>query len=287
MKRILLTATLLTSVFAFSQSWNLNGNAGTTAGQDFIGTTDNQSLVFKVGNVERMKIFSDVGSIIFGNSSANGTDQGGRLEIGTVSGVGQYSPWAVARDVVVRHRGGSNLEFHMANDNAIDPNPQYDTSTPNSIGITRIRFSDAVHKSSLVIFNTGKVTVGTDQYDNDPDFLFYVKKGIKAAQVKVEVPEQHGWADYVFKKDYQLLTLEEVEKHISDKGHLPNVPSAEEVAKNGINLGEMSSKLLEKIEELTLYTIEQNKEIQQLKKENSNLKKLEERISQLEKTTKP
>ncbi|WP_128414630.1 hypothetical protein [Chryseobacterium sp. Leaf201] len=129
----------------------------------------------------------------------------------------------------------------------------------------------------------GKVTVGTDQYDNDPNYIFYVRKGIKAEQIKVENPAANGWADYVFKKDYKLRTLEEVENHIAEKGHLPNIPSAAEVEKNGINLGEMDAKLLEKIEELTLYSIEQNKQIKQLQEENKVLKSQSEDIIELKK----
>lgn len=65
----------------------------------------------------------------------------------------------------------------------------------------------------------------------------------------------NGWSDFVFKKEYNLPTLEEVEKHIAGKGYLPNIPSEEEVLKDGIYLGEMNSKLLQKIEEMTLYII--------------------------------
>ena len=63
-----------------------------------------------------------------------------------------------------------------------------------------------------------------------------------------------------------MVGLEEVEKHINEKGHLKDIPSAEEVEKNGIELGEMNKLLLQKIEELTLYMIELNKEIDNLKK---------------------
>ena len=70
-----------------------------------------------------------------------------------------------------------------------------------------------------------------------------------------------GLSDFVFKKEYNLPTLEEVEKHIAEKAHLENISSNEEVLKNGINLGEMNAKLLQKIEEMTLYMIEQKKKI--------------------------
>jgi len=275
----LLAATLLFSTFTFAQSWNLTGNSGTIPTNNFIGTTDDQEVVFKTNNIERLRLLagSNGNGISIGSRIAPGAPVGARLEIVSVLCNGCFSTWAVPSDLVIRSVGGSkNMEFHMPNDNAVDPNR--DVTTPNSPGITKIKFSDVVHKSSLVIFNTGKVTVGTDQYDSDPNYIFYVRKGIKAEQVKVENPAANGWADYVFKKDYKLKTLEEVEKHIEQKGHLPNIPSAKEVEKDGINLGEMDAKLLEKIEELTLYSIEQNKK---LKLQSEKVEKLEKLVEKL------
>jgi len=75
-----------------------------------------------------------------------------------------------------------------------------------------------------------------------------------------------GWADYVFLPDYQLPTLQEVERHIREKGHLKDIPSEKEVEKEGVDLGEMNKKLLAKVEELTLYLIEQNKKLEALEK---------------------
>ncbi|WP_420574141.1 hypothetical protein [Kordia sp.] len=114
----------------------------------------------------------------------------------------------------------------------------------------------------------GKTMIG-DFFDFDPctdcdDYNLFVKKGIRTEKVKVELASG-VWADYVFKSDYNLKPLEEVEAFINTNGHLPNVPSATEVEKEGVNLGEMDAKLLEKIEELTLYVIELKKEINELK----------------------
>lgn len=81
-----------------------------------------------------------------------------------------------------------------------------------------------------------------------------------------------NWPDYVFSDDYQLLSLTEVQQHIAEEGHLPNVPSAEEVSEEGYSMGEMDAKLLEKVEELTLYLLEQDKQIKVLKKELESLK---------------
>ncbi|AKK73942.1 hypothetical protein OK18_16200 [Chryseobacterium gallinarum] len=103
-------------------------------------------------------------------------------------------------------------------------------------------------------------------------YKLFVKEGIKTEKIKVEVASANDWADNVFKEDYQLMPLSEVEKHIQNKGHLPNIPSADEVVKNGIDLGDMNSKLLQKIEELTLYQIQMSKDIKELKEENRRLK---------------
>ena len=97
-----------------------------------------------------------------------------------------------------------------------------------------------------------------------------VEGSIGAREVKVEAG---GWSDFVFEDDYELRTLKQVEKHINEEGHLPEIPNANEVAENGINLGEMDAKLLQKIEELTLYLIEQNKKIEQLQKKVHALEK--------------
>ena len=72
------------------------------------------------------------------------------------------------------------------------------------------------------------------------------------------------WADYVFENTYKLPTLTEVEDYIKENGHLKDMPSAAEVEENGIELGEMNKLLLQKIEELTLYTIQLKKDIEEL-----------------------
>ena len=94
-----------------------------------------------------------------------------------------------------------------------------------------------------------------------------VNGSIGAKEVNVEVTS--AWPDYVFKPDYQLSTLEDVKKHIDEKGHLPNIPSAQEVDENGISLGEMNRLLLEKVEELTLYILNQEERIQKLEANQS------------------
>lgn len=118
---------------------------------------------------------------------------------------------------------------------------------------------DANNKSSsLIVSNSGNVGIGTT---NTGTYKLAVDGTIGAREIKVEAT---GWSDFVFEDDYKLKDLEEVESFIKDNKHLPDVPSEKEVLENGIQLGEMDAKLLQKIEELTLYMIEQNKTIKEL-----------------------
>ena len=107
-----------------------------------------------------------------------------------------------------------------------------------------------------------------------------VKGGVLSKEVNVKVEGSESWPDYVFKPNYKRMTLGEVEKFISINGHLPNIPSATEMAKTGNNLGQTDVKLLEKVEELTLYLLDMKKandaqaaELKVLKQQVSKLRK--------------
>ena len=93
----------------------------------------------------------------------------------------------------------------------------------------------------------------------------------EAKEIKVTLTPT---ADFVFEEQYNLPNLQVVEKFIKENKHLPEIASADEMKKEGINLSEMNIKLLQKIEELTLYVIEQNKHMKELKSENQNFKSI-------------
>jgi hypothetical protein len=140
--------------------------------------------------------------------------------------------------------------------------------------IVQANSSDWVKLASNKVKNLNPVIIGDfASTTNFPGaYNLYVKNGILTEEVKIAGVTSNDWADYVFAKNYKLRTLTEVENFVKVNKHLPGVPSAEEVAKDGINVGKMEAKLLEKIEELTLYMIEMKKENNKLK---SRLKKLE------------
>jgi hypothetical protein len=96
-----------------------------------------------------------------------------------------------------------------------------------------------------------------------PQTALDVAGTIRAKEVKVEL---FSGCDFVFEKDYKLMNLNDLEKFVTTKQHLPEIASEKEMIENGLNMKEFQMKLLQKIEELTLYTIEQNKELKSLKK---------------------
>lgn len=117
------------------------------------------------------------------------------------------------------------------------------------------------------VFIDTNLGIGTSNFiDGTNTYRLSVKGKIRAEEIKV----YNTWADYVFKADYRLPNLKDVETYIKENGHLPNVPSAEEVTEKGLELGEMAKIQQEKIEELTLYIIAQNKRIEALEQKINN-----------------
>ncbi|WP_437368385.1 hypothetical protein [Maribacter litoralis] len=111
-------------------------------------------------------------------------------------------------------------------------------------------------------YSLGNVGIGTEAL---VDFKLAIDGNVRAREIKVDT---EVWPDYVFSNDYDLLSLEEVKMFIDKNGHLPNIPSALEIESNGLELGEMNRLLLEKIEELTLYILNQEKRIELLEQIN-------------------
>ena len=89
----------------------------------------------------------------------------------------------------------------------------------------------------------------------------------------LKVVVETGWSDYVFNKDYKLMPIKELENYVTNKKHLPNIPSSNEIEKQGLDVGAVQAKQMEKIEELTLYIIEMNKKIQEQNKRIIDLEK--------------
>lgn len=145
---------------------------------------------------------------------------------------------------------------------------RYGSYQPNNPGVISAAgfTSPGKFETFFTLRANGKMALGTTNVDcvNCNEYRLFVKDGIKTEKVKVEISAENGWADYVFKKDFRLMPLRDLENFISERGHLPEVPTTEEAIKNGIELKEMNILLLKKVEELTLHLIQQNKRLEEL-----------------------
>ena len=187
---------------------------------------------------------------------SNGTTT---LQVGMPSCGGCYAGRAAPGDAVFRVLGEGNLLFNI---------------TGTASDTRKIIFANDYDKLMQVNAD-GKIVIGTNLIDNNNqpgDYKLFVQSGILTEKLKVSLKTSSDWADYVFADDYKLMTFAELEKYIASNKHLPNVPSADQVQKEGIDVAKMDAKLLEKIEELALYLIQLNKRIGTLEQENKALK---------------
>jgi hypothetical protein len=116
------------------------------------------------------------------------------------------------------------------------------------------------------LFKNGNVGIGT----TNPQYKLAVNGNIGAQDIIVT---NTGWSDYVFRPGYRLRPLSEVSQYIQANGHLPDIPTEEEVKEKGVSLGDMQAKLLAKVEELTLHMIQQEEENRELRDRLARLEK--------------
>ena len=156
--------------------------------------------------------------------------------------------WQLISIPVAIPHGITNLEMRGMNyqPGVTDVYVDYVQLIPSSVA--------GLYSTELTISGKGDVGIGTIS----PREKLSVNGKIRAHEIKVETA---NWPDYVFEKDYKVGTLEALESYIKANKHLPEIPSAKEVAEDGVALGEMNKLLLKKIEELTLQLIEVNKKV--------------------------
>ena len=210
----------------------------------------------------------------------NSANPGNTLEVnGATGGSGQFVNIEITDDTGLSS-GNDVLQIKVPA-TAVDGVSLIEAERGTSI-VFQVNADGNTDVNGLLEANT--IAVGTTSVPGD--YLFAIDG--KAIMEELKIEDSGSWPDYVFESDYQLRTLEEVEASINANGHLPGIPSAEEVEEEGgIMIGNMQRLTIEKVEELTLYAIDADKKIKALNKENTELKNtLEElikRIEQLEK----
>jgi hypothetical protein len=139
------------------------------------------------------------------------------------------------------------------------------TGTSECTGNTKVGIGEANPDAKLEIKVNSEETEDALLIKSEDRNILIVKSNglVRAREIKVDAQE---WPDYVFEEEYVLMPLNEIEKFIQEEGHLPNVPSAKEIEEDGQNLGDMNKILMEKVEELTLHLINQQKQIDELNK---------------------
>lgn len=279
LQTLLFFLTFCTSIFSQEYEWNV-ANSGTSPGERIVA-------VFDAGDLGSYDGIGITGTVIDCNGNWGFTyptlshfSAFVRFSQGLNSGIIQDTK---TNNIILRFRKISATKVHLT------------ANIPSAHKTAKVIFKIGVGNSSVLtignpntIDDTGELIVSGPTYgaiytsNNNTNvgigtastdaYKLAVDGTIGAREIRVETA---AWSDFVFYDDYKLPTLQEVEKHIKEKGHLKDIPSAKEVEQNGIYLGEMNAKLLQKIEELTLYIITQEKKIKSLENQNLRIEKLE------------
>ena len=198
--------------------------------------------------------------------------------ITNADGWGKFQ-WTKIGDLTWNHIATKNIKmdgFALTNHSNATPATNTDAGLRlDNNGNVRIGTTapDTTNPAKLQV--DGRVFVGTPSTatnDYDANYKLLVNGKVLVRNEVYVKQDGIGWADYVFAKDYKLMPLQEVEQHINEKGHLPNMPSAAEVEKDGIAVGDLIKRQQEKIEELTLYLIEMKKQNDEIQKELKAIK---------------
>ena len=270
---------------------NVTNNFGTPAGFGRLNTGLGQSYI---------RFLTNGGAMQFATTANNGVYYPTMYMINGQVGIGTTTPFTkfnvvgqalISRDNATECCSGNDYTFAVA-ENTAGTGRKAKISFHNSgidegsvelsreAGFRSLKIFD--HQSlNLGLFVTGNVRIGNVDATK-PGYRLFVETGILTEKVKVAVKTSADWSDHVFNAGYPLMPLNEVASFIKTNGHLPGIPSAAEVVNEGIDLGKMNAKLLEKIEELTLYLIER-REQEEIMKQKMNT--LQQEIETLKKTT--
>ena len=225
---------------------NFNTLVGKTAGQSI--TAGGYNTI--VGQNAGVNHLTGNDNVMIGSNAGRDNQSGSRNTI-------------VGRNAGLKATGSDNVFIgNAAGENETTNNKLYIHNTNSAEPLIYGNFSN----TNRTVWITGNMGIGGQGVARNLATGHKLSVIGKIACEEVRVQPQANWPDYVFSDDYTLTPLPELKKQIEAAHHLPNIPSAKEVEENGLEVGEMQRKMMEKIEELTLYIIELHEEIEQLKK---------------------
>ncbi len=274
---------------AAGASWVLGGNVSAGAA---LGTTDGSDLPFIAGTgggsaTERMRINGTTGNVGIGTIApykmftVNGDVSLANYSTGAINQTanGLTSIEILGSDQVPSRRGitvdndpAGDFNFYINNNQGagttdgiaefkflVGTQPNTYNNATNSAGATML----------MKLNQYGQLILGTPSTNSNHQSALLTVKGDIVSQAFYVT--SNAWSDFVFDNNYKLMSLTEVEKYYKQNHHLPDVPSEKEIQEKGNNVGETDAILLQKIEELTLYLVQQQKDIEALKKQNQSL----------------
>ncbi len=241
------------------EDWTMGGNANTNPATQFIGTSDSVSLSFRTNNSERLKLLSD-GSILLNGLTSPG------LGIVTIDANGKLiktglDPLLCESSSTVGLWSSDALKLYTC-----DPR-QVIIGSDNIPTNIRFKVNGSTILDGVVGIGINPLTVSLQSGATPYKLFVNGKMGAKEIYCSNGTP----WPDYVFNKNYSLLPIAELKTYIEEQQHLPGIPSATEIEKGGMNMGELLTSSYQKIEDLTLYIIQLESRITAI--ENSKSKK--------------
>ncbi|HEY4064195.1 MAG TPA: Ig-like domain-containing protein [Puia sp.] len=240
------TATVTVQVESLNYFWSTTGNIATGGDSSFVGTVDSNRLAFRTKNIERLSILPT-----------------GNIGIGTLTPSAQF------------HTTGSVRLAGLTNDSTRNRVLVSDTSG-------NLFYRNVSSLSNRWLYAAGTVYDSVDNIGIGTSNTQGYKLAVNGTAIftKVRVKTAGTWPDYVFKKGFVLPDLTELERYVATYKHLPGIVTEGEVLKDGIDVGAHAAAVLQKVEELTLYLIEENKK---LKEQNARLEQQQQEIDELKK----
>jgi len=237
-----------------------------TEGYPTIGTNGYRSLVFNISGTEKLRIDN------YGNVGIGTTTPSIKLD---VNGRGVFGDMLSSRDsygntLTIANKSNEATSLFLWQGGVGSGHIGFRPNDNNLYIVNSLSDGAITNPAAIVLTSNGNVGIGT--VHPDATYKLDVLGKIRAQEVLVDM---NGVPDYVFAKDYKLRSIEQVSTYVQQNHHLPEIPSAAEMQQNGVNLNTMQLQLLKKVEELTLYVIEQQKTINA---QNAKIEELAKKI---------